>query len=100
MKNIIAFLVILLLFLSSTAIAEEINVQGFLKIEDVKSSRPDLPKPVIPKDWKFMGVSNGARQNSNNLWFQDKEGNIFMLQGDSDGLSFILKPIISRISVK
>jgi hypothetical protein len=31
--------------------------------------------------WRFIGVSNGEKRNSNNLWFQDKDGSIYLVQG-------------------
>lgn len=39
------------------------------------------PIPHIPRSWRFIGVSNGAKINANNLWFQDSSGNIFLIQG-------------------
>jgi hypothetical protein len=48
------------------------------------------PLPQIPKSWHFVGVSNGEKENNNNLWFQDAAGNIYMLQGFTDGRNFIM----------
>jgi hypothetical protein len=38
------------------------------------------PLPTIPKDWRFIGVSNGSKSNTNTIWFQDKGGNIYLLE--------------------
>jgi hypothetical protein len=38
------------------------------------------PLPTIPKNWRFIGVSNGSKSNTNTIWFQDKGGNIYMLE--------------------
>jgi hypothetical protein len=37
--------------------------------------------PSIPRGWRFVAVSNGERENGNNLWFQDQTGNIFLVHG-------------------
>ena len=48
------------------------------------------PTPRIPKDWKLVGVSNGAKVNANNLWFQGTDGDIYMAQGFVSGGQFII----------
>lgn len=57
---------------------------GFSRPADIRfdeSMGTERPTPHIPKAWRFVGVSNGAKQNSNNLWFQDPSGNIYLIQG-------------------
>ncbi len=39
------------------------------------------PLPTIPKSWRFVGVSNGRAMNSNALWFQSPDGNIYRVEG-------------------
>ena len=57
------------------------------------------PTPEVPKGWRFVGVSNGEKRNSNNLWFQAQDGTIYMLQGftASDG-DFVMQPVIAKLS--
>ena len=57
------------------------------------------PLPVIPKGWRFIGVSNGEKMNSNNLWFQDQVGNIYLVQGFTSGNEFTLRPEIGKLSI-
>jgi|ERR1035437_1061018 hypothetical protein len=52
---------------------------GFRFIDATFDSRPDA-QPRIPKTWKFIAVSNSAQLNVNNLWFQDTEGKIYLIQ--------------------
>lgn len=37
--------------------------------------------PAIPATWKLVSVSQGEKSNSSNLWFQDADGAIYLLQG-------------------
>ncbi len=59
------------------------------------------PTPRIPKSWRFVGVSNGSNVNSNNLWFQDKAGNIYLVRGfTSTGTGqFTLQEGMQKINV-
>ena len=45
-----------------------------------ESAIKNRPLPTIPKTWRFIGVSNGEKSNTNTLWFQDKGGDIYMLE--------------------
>ena len=58
------------------------------------------PTPRIPSSWRFVGVSNGEKRNSNNLWFQDREGNIYVVQGFTSGRDFVLMEDVGKISGK
>lgn len=86
--------------------AEPTNYGFFL--EDVRfdeSAGERKPAPRIPRDWRLLGVSNGGSVNANNLWFQDKEGTIYVVHGFTvaEGATvlhrtkFILSPVIGRI---
>lgn len=57
------------------------------------------PTPVLPADWKFISVSNGDAPNSNNLWFQDRDGNIYVVNGFTTGRRFIVSQTIGKLSV-
>ena len=56
--------------------------------------------PVIPKSWRFVGVSNGQKVNSNHLWFQDAAGNIYLVKGFADSDSFTLYEQIQVLRAK
>jgi hypothetical protein len=55
------------------------------------------PVPQIPKEWRFVGVCNGEKVNSNNLWFQDADGNIYIVQGFMSYRKFTLQEGIEKI---
>jgi hypothetical protein len=69
------------------AAAENVLTEhGFAAPVDIRfdeSLGNQMPTPRLPKDWRFVGVSNGVRTNSNNLWFQDSSGNIYLIQGSN-----------------
>jgi hypothetical protein len=56
------------------------------------------PSPVIPKGWRFVGVSNGQKMNSNNLWFQDQAGNIYVVRGFNTDSKFVLEDNAHKLS--
>jgi hypothetical protein len=60
----------------------------------------DRPAPTIPKSWKFIGVSSGEKPNSNNLWFQDSAGSIYMIRGFTSSGEFVLQPGLHALRVK
>ena len=81
--------------------AQSTGPEGFV-IKEVRfdeSVREKKPTPKIPISWRFIGVSNGEKSNSNNLWFQDKKGNIYVVQGFTAYDKFILREDIQKISV-
>ncbi len=55
------------------------------------------PTPHIPKTWKLVGVSNGEKLNSNNLWFQDVAGTIYRVEGFNTVGKFIFRSEIYRL---
>jgi hypothetical protein len=56
------------------------------------------PTPQIPSSWRFVGVSNGEKANSNNLWFQDDDGTIYSVQGFTTHRDFILQKYIQKLN--
>jgi len=58
------------------------------------------PTPSIPKSWKLIGVSTGEKSNSNNLWFQDTDGSIILLQGFTSQNKFIIHENLYKIPAK
>jgi hypothetical protein len=79
---IASFLLVATGWIARQAVGQGKSSEGF-KIEEVRfdESVSKRPTPKIPKTWRFVGVSNGTAINSNHLWFQDKEGNIYVVQG-------------------
>lgn len=82
------------------------SLEGF-QIEEVRfdESVSKRPTPKIPKTWRFVSVSNGSHVNSNHLWFQDKEGNIYVVQGFTQSRGdfvnrFYLTGYIGKISLE
>lgn len=73
--------------------------EGF-SIAEVRFDESDgrkQPTPVIPSGWRLISVSNGEAENSNNLWFQNEVGRIYMVQGFTESRKFILDPSIQLI---
>lgn len=103
MKNIFAMAAAFLLFATTSSIetakAAEIGAFTVLEIRFDESLGNKRPTPVIPKGWKFVGVSNGEKINSNNLWFQDQTGNIYVVRGFTSGRQFILDDYIGHLNV-
>jgi hypothetical protein len=83
---------------ASAQVVNAPNLDGFY-FQDMRfdeSPGRKLPTPRIPRSWRFMGVSNGEKPNSNNLWFQDASGNIFMVSGSNKSGKFIVAPGIQE----
>ena len=63
---------------------EQVNAPTGFTLKSMKFDdrlKPESkPIPTIPKEWRFLAVSNGITVNSNHLWFQDKSGNILMVR--------------------
>jgi len=103
-KTIVIFVSItlsLVCFIIGNARAEGKVLAGFY-VTDVRfdeSMGDKMPTPIIPKEWRFVGVSNGEKMNSNNLWFQDQAGNIYLVRGFNSGSKFILQGLIGKIGV-
>jgi hypothetical protein len=82
------FITAAVLFTATTAYAVSYPVQppkGLEEITAVEGVRfNDAQGPAnfssIPKTWKLISVSTGEK-NSNNLWFQDADGSVYLVQG-------------------
>lgn len=59
-------------------VPEEFSSVEAFKFRDARG--PNIP-PSVPKSWKLVTVSNGEKTNSSNLWFQDSNGSVYLLQG-------------------
>jgi hypothetical protein len=87
---------------SNLSSAQNAGPEGFT-IKEVRfdeSMGKAKPTPRIPSTWRFVGVSNGEKRNSNNLWFQDREGNIYLVQGFTSDREFVLIEDVEKISGK
>lgn len=78
--TVTAICLVLISFIGTPAFPQEQRQMGDLKVQPVILDNQYKPA-TIPKDWRFVGVANGPRVNTNYLWFQDKEGNIYVIQG-------------------
>jgi len=77
--------------------AEEFISVEALKFRDIQGTNNSL---AIPKSWKLVGVSNGEKSNSNNLWFQDTNGSIYLLQGFTSQNKFFVHENMYKIPAK
>ena len=105
-----SYLLVLVLIVSSLLIGtgwiarqaggQNKSLEGFVirEIRFDESMGDKRPTPKIPKSWRLVGISNGEKGNSNNLWFQDTDGNIYLVQGFVSYGQFILKESIGKIS--
>jgi hypothetical protein len=76
---------------------EESNTNEGIKVKDAHgTSNP----PSILKSWKLISVSNGEKSNSSNLWFQDADGSVYLLQGYTSQNSFIIHEHVYKIPAK
>ena len=94
------------LLLTRQAVGQGKPLDGFyvkeVRFDETTGGKKPVPK--LPKDWRFVGVSNGGKTNCNILWFQDKEGSIYMVRGSTDiefrvG-DFVLDPYIGKIGIE
>ncbi len=58
--------------------SEDSTVIEGTRIQDAHGTGSPLS---IPKSWKLIAVSIGEKSNANNLWFQDADGSVYLLQG-------------------
>src|SRR4030095_13719591 len=75
------------IFFVRNASAQQSSLAGFTvgEVRFDESMGEKKPTPTLPSAWRFIGVSNGEKRNSNNLWFQDKDGSIYLVQGFTTG---------------
>jgi hypothetical protein len=76
---------------------EEFAAIEGMKLKDAQGTFTPLS---IPRSWKLISVSSGDRSNSNNLWFQDTDGSVYLLQGFMSQDKLILHENVYRIPVK
>jgi hypothetical protein len=96
------------LFITATAQATSYPVQfpkgleEFTAIKGIrfKDAKGITNPPSIPKSWKLISVSSGEKSNSNNLWFQDADGSVYLLQGFTSGNKFFIHENVYKIPAK
>ncbi len=78
------------------------GLEEFTTIEGIKfkAAKGTSNPPSIPKSWKLISVSNGEKSNSNNLWFQDEDGSVYLLQGFTSQNKFIIHEHVYKIPAK
>lgn len=77
-----SFLLLATGWIARQAVGQGESSEGF-KTEGVRfdESVSRRPTPKIPKTWRLVGISTSSRMNGFHLWFQDKDGNIYVVQG-------------------
>ena len=78
------------------------GLEEFTAIEGIKFKDANVTSnpPSIPKAWKLISVSNGELSNSNNLWFQDTDGSVYLLQGFTSQNKFFIHEHVYKIPAK
>jgi hypothetical protein len=78
------------------------GVEEFTSVEAIKfrDAQGTSTLPPIPKSWKLISVSNGEKSNSSNLWFQDTDGSIYLLQGFASQNKFFIHENLYKIPAK
>jgi hypothetical protein len=101
-------IILIVLLITTTAYAVSYPVQfpkgleEFATIEGIKfhDAHGTVSPPSIPKSWKLISVSNGEKSNSNNLWFQDTDGSVYLIQGFTSQNKFIIHEHVYKIPAK
>lgn len=76
---------------------EEFTSVEAVKFREAKGTSAPLS---IPKSWKLISVSIGEKANSSNLWFQDSNGSIYLLQGFTSQNKFFIHDDVYKIPAK
>ena len=78
------------------------GLEEFTSVEAIKfrDAQGTSTLPPIPKSWKLISVSNGEKTNSSNLWFQDTDGSVYLLQGFSSQNKFFIHENVYKIPAK
>ena len=78
------------------------GLEEFTAIEGIRflDARGEKNPPSIPKSWTLISVSSGEKSNANNLWFQDADGSVYLLQGHTSGSKFFIHDIVYKIPAK
>ena len=79
------------------AVLEEFTSIEAFKFRDAQGASNS---PSIPKSWKLISVSNGEKSNSTNLWFQDTDGSVYLLQGFASQNKFFIHENAYKIPAK
>jgi hypothetical protein len=102
-------LAITILFIASAAWAVSVPQhvppqvrEEFTTVEAIKfrEAQGTSSPPSIPKSWRLISVSTGEKTNSNNLWFQDADGAIYLLQGFTSQNKFFIHENVYKIPTK
>jgi hypothetical protein len=101
-------IILIVLLITTTAYAVSYPVQfpkgleEFTAIEGIKfqDAHGTSNPPSIPKSWKLISVSSGEKSNSNNLWFQDTDGSVYLLQGFTSQNKFFIHEHVYKIPAK
>jgi hypothetical protein len=78
-------------------VLEEFTSVEAIKLRDAQGTSTP---PSIPKSWKLISVSNGEKSNSNNLWFQDNDGSVYLLQGFTSKSKYFIHENVYKIPAK
>ena len=78
-------------------VIEEFTSVDAIKFRDAQGTATSAS---IPKSWKLISVSTGEKSNSNNLWFQDSDGSVYLLQGFTSQNKFFIHENLYKIPVK
>ncbi|MCP2014391.1 hypothetical protein L1280_001528 [Deinococcus sp. HSC-46F16] len=85
-----------------TTVGAQANTNTF-RVTDIRydeSMGNKEPLPTFPKGWKLISVSNGEKANTNTLWFQAPDGNIYMLSGFTDRREFIIDRTAYKLNAR
>lgn len=88
--------------LAYTTVQAQANTNTFrvTHIRYDESMGTKLPLPTFPKNWKLISVSNGEKANSNTLWFQSADGNVYMLSGFTTYGEFIIDASAGKLNAR
>lgn len=104
--RLLTFVIVLLITTTALAVSFPVQVpkglEEFTTIEGIKfqDAHGTVKPPSIPKSWRLISVSNGEQSNSNNLWFQDTDGSVYLLQGFTSHNRFIIHEHVYIIPAK
>ncbi|BCS52479.1 hypothetical protein [Geobacter sp. SVR] len=78
-------------------VVDERTAMETLKLHDLMTAH--IP-PSIPRSWKLISVTSGDRANTCNLWFQDVNGSIYLLQGVFTQNKLVINETVHTIPVR
>jgi hypothetical protein len=78
-------------------VLEEFTAVDAIKFRETQGA---VTSSSIPKSWKLISVSTGEKPNSSNLWFQDSDGSIYLLQGFTSQNKFYIHEKTYKIPAK